>query len=122
VKHKNVLHNPDLCWCKGAHVDERPGGADEHGGEVAPAHRLRTCRRCQSGRHLQVRPVTLHMLDWNHLLINLKSTYFLLKKRGKCDRNKGNSGIFLVILLMYVIQHCFLCRPSDSTVSEDAGI
>ncbi len=23
---------------------------------------------------------------------------------------------------MYCIQHCFVCRPSDSTVSEDAGI
>jgi hypothetical protein len=23
---------------------------------------------------------------------------------------------------MYFIQHCFVCRPSDSTVSEDAGI
>jgi hypothetical protein len=23
---------------------------------------------------------------------------------------------------MYVIQHCIICRPSDSTVSEDAGI
>ncbi len=23
---------------------------------------------------------------------------------------------------MYFIQHCFLCRPSDSIVSEDAGI
>ncbi len=23
---------------------------------------------------------------------------------------------------MYFIQHCFICRPSDSTVSEDAGI
>jgi hypothetical protein len=22
---------------------------------------------------------------------------------------------------MYEIQHCFICRPSDSTVSEDAG-
>jgi hypothetical protein len=22
---------------------------------------------------------------------------------------------------MYYIQHCFICRPSDSTVSEDAG-
>ncbi len=27
-----------------------------------------------------------------------------------------------MFLFMYVIQHCFLCRPSDSTVSEDAGI
>jgi hypothetical protein len=25
-------------------------------------------------------------------------------------------------LFMYVIQHVFICRPSDSTVSEDAGI
>ncbi len=23
---------------------------------------------------------------------------------------------------MYCIQHCFICRPSDYTVSEDAGI
>jgi hypothetical protein len=23
---------------------------------------------------------------------------------------------------MYCFQHCFICRPSDSTVSEDAGI
>jgi hypothetical protein len=23
---------------------------------------------------------------------------------------------------MYVIQHCFICRPSDPTVLEDAGI
>ncbi len=23
---------------------------------------------------------------------------------------------------MYVFQHCFICRPSDFTVSEDAGI
>jgi hypothetical protein len=23
---------------------------------------------------------------------------------------------------MYIIQHCFICRPSDSIVSEDAGI
>jgi hypothetical protein len=30
---------------------------------------------------------------------------------------KGRISIFL-----YAIQHCFICRPSDSTVSEDAGI
>jgi hypothetical protein len=24
--------------------------------------------------------------------------------------------------IMYCIQHCFICRPSDSTVSEYAGI
>ncbi len=29
---------------------------------------------------------------------------------------------FRFFLLMYVIQYCFICHPSDSTVSEDAGI
>ncbi len=31
-------------------------------------------------------------------------------------------GGFFVCFLMYVIQHCFICRPSDLTVSKDAGI
>ncbi len=26
------------------------------------------------------------------------------------------------VFFMFFIQHCFICRPSDSTVSEDAGI
>jgi hypothetical protein len=30
-------------------------------------------------------------------------------------------GIFSPFF-MYVIQHCVICRTSDSTVSEDAGI
>jgi hypothetical protein len=28
----------------------------------------------------------------------------------------------IFIFSMYCIQHCFICRPSDSTVSEDAAI
>jgi hypothetical protein len=31
-------------------------------------------------------------------------------------------GFFGFFLFMYDIQHCFICHPSDSTVSEDAGI
>jgi hypothetical protein len=31
-------------------------------------------------------------------------------------------GIFWFFLLTYVIQHCFIFHPSDSTVSENAGI
>ncbi len=32
-------------------------------------------------------------------------------------------GIFLdLIFFMYIIQHCFICHPSDSTLLEDAGI
>jgi hypothetical protein len=28
----------------------------------------------------------------------------------------------MLFTTMYCIQHCFICRPSDSSVSEDAGI
>jgi hypothetical protein len=31
-------------------------------------------------------------------------------------------GDFCIFISMYCIQHCFICHPSDSTVSEDAGI
>jgi hypothetical protein len=31
-------------------------------------------------------------------------------------------GGFLDFFPMYCVQHCFICRPSDSTVSENAGI
>jgi hypothetical protein len=31
-------------------------------------------------------------------------------------------GGFFAFFFMYDIQHFFICRPSDSTVSEDAGI
>jgi hypothetical protein len=38
-------------------------------------------------------------------------------------RNYFFKGDFMdFFLFMYDIQHCFICRPSDSTVSEDAGI
>ncbi len=29
---------------------------------------------------------------------------------------------YFILDLKYFIQHCFICRPSDSAVSEDAGI
>ncbi len=29
--------------------------------------------------------------------------------------------VFWIFLFMYVLQHCFICRPSNSTVSEDGG-
>ncbi len=35
---------------------------------------------------------------------------------------KLKGGIFCFFLLMYCIQHRLICRPPDSTVSEDAGI
>ncbi len=36
---------------------------------------------------------------------------------------KINRGMFLIFFSsMYCIQYCFICRPSDSTVSENDGI
>ncbi len=41
----------------------------------------------------------------------------------KTFHNNLNRGIFLYCFLcMYFIQHCFICRPSDSTVSAVAGM
>jgi hypothetical protein len=38
-----------------------------------------------------------------------------------CIFNRGDFfGLFF--LCMYFSQHCFICRPSDTTVSEDPGI
>ncbi len=41
-----------------------------------------------------------------------------------CVTNTVNlTGVFFrIFFCMYFIQHCFICRPSDSTVPEDAGI
>ncbi len=40
-----------------------------------------------------------------------------------CLHRKYNiQGDLLDFLSMYFIQHCFICRPSDSLVSADAGI
>ncbi len=36
--------------------------------------------------------------------------------------NLFSRGIFSAFFYTYFIQHCFICRPSDSTVSEDAVI
>jgi hypothetical protein len=42
-------------------------------------------------------------------------------KRNEIEQNFFFNGEFFgFFLLMYVIQHYFTCRPSDSTVSEDA--
>ncbi len=65
-----------------------------------------------------------------------RSTQMCHYSSNRCEREPHSRGIleeahaFLVqsffrgifFLLMYVIQHCFIFRPSDSTVSEDAGI
>jgi hypothetical protein len=43
-----------------------------------------------------------------------------LRSLDEMVRNK--QGDFFILFSVYCIQRCFICRPSDSTVSEDAGI
>jgi hypothetical protein len=42
--------------------------------------------------------------------------------RTKVPHKLFKGGFFVFFLFMYDIQHCFICRPSDSTVPEDAVI
>ncbi len=49
--------------------------------------------------------------------------YVLKELSHKIDFKMLNGGFFWVFpFFMYDIQHCFICRPSDSTMSGDAGI
>jgi hypothetical protein len=50
----------------------------------------------------------------------IKKLFFFRQSSFTCISKIG-FWIFS-FLFMYVIQHCFICRPSDSTLSEDAGI
>ncbi len=40
----------------------------------------------------------------------------------KCVIFASRQQLIFFTFFTYDIQHCFICRPSDSTVSEDAGI
>ncbi len=67
---------------------------------------------------------------WRAFIVGPKTTPYEVKKvhvftlfvqRRKIRLIEG--GIFWIFsFFMYDIQHWFICRPSDSTVSEDAGI
>jgi hypothetical protein len=42
--------------------------------------------------------------------------------QGNLHNHIHLTGRFFYLFFMYFIQQCFICRPLDSTVSEDAGI
>ncbi len=61
----------------------------------------------QCGKHL--RRYQMWSLVWLHSILWLIAVFiFVYQLRGE--------------FFQYFIQHCFICLPSDSTVSEDAGI
>jgi hypothetical protein len=73
-----------------------------------------------SNVHIRGGHCTVYVLDlaWALFLI-------YLQYRGEGDPQSEYWGIFCIFcifLCMYFIQHCFIYRLSDSTVSEDAGI
>jgi hypothetical protein len=64
------------------------------------------------------------MFYYRNTLVAMKKSYGVIKNNNV---HRGFSGITVTmndgfVLFMYDIQQCFICRPSDSTVSEDAEI
>jgi hypothetical protein len=57
-----------------------------------------------------------------HKLSNCEKQNNLKREEGEFTDLEKKRDFFGLFLFMYDIQHCFTCRPSDSTVSEDAGI
>ncbi len=51
-----------------------------------------------------------------------KNLIFFQKQKVHHSKTVDFCTLFSVFCFMYVIQYCFICQPSDSTVSEDAGI
>ncbi len=45
----------------------------------------------------------------------------ILRRCTEWSVHNFKGGILWIFIIMYVIQLCFICRPSDSTVSEDAA-
>jgi hypothetical protein len=41
---------------------------------------------------------------------------------GKKTYGSGSTTLFLRMFFLYFVQHCFICHPSDSAASGDAGI
>jgi hypothetical protein len=73
--------------------------------DILVSRRL-SCQFDRSLANYHARQQMLHFIPRNALLVALKYL------------NRGIFDFFSV----YCIQHCFICRPSDSTVSEDAVI
>jgi hypothetical protein len=57
-----------------------------------------------------------------HFSSPFSSVFFKLSYHNTFHRLYEGGFCLDFFLFMYVIQHCFICRPADSTVSEDAGI
>ncbi len=57
-----------------------------------------------------------------HFSCLFSSVFLILSYHNTFHRLYEGGILFEYFIFMNVIQHYFICRPSDSTVSEDAGI
>jgi hypothetical protein len=73
-----------------------------------PGSGIRDPEKIYSGSRTRIRTTAKYHKNTLPILIRVLSKL----KGGFCD----------FFFFMYDIQHCFICRPSDSTVSEDAEI
>ncbi len=70
--------------------------------------------------HLQLQSIRKALLHFCRPKNRVDSTYSI--STGSSDTSFALQPIGFFFFFMYDIQHCFISRPSDSTVSEDAGI
>jgi hypothetical protein len=59
-------------------------------------------------------------VDMAGFAINLR--FLLARPAAEFAQEVKIQFIFFLSFLSYYIQHCFICRPSNSTVPTDAGI
>jgi hypothetical protein len=78
------------------------------------SNNLSTCRTKRAPHRSSLRLSVRCLCAFSHLPCLLWFFYISVYSTG------GFFGFFSSS--MYSIKHCFICRPSDSTVSEDAGI
>ena len=72
-----------------------------------------------TGHYLSISDMYLHMLSLRTSQIMFDSVKGAIMHCWKVLKGGNFFGFFL---FMYDVQHIFICRPSDSTVPEDARI
>ncbi len=60
--------------------------------------------------------------DRGFTLITVELVLFILNMTVRYQHTVTTPHTFIFSFCSYIIQHCFICRPSDSTVPTDAGI
>jgi hypothetical protein len=87
----------------------------------SPSRETRRGRRC-SRRWTRTATVLSHSTSGSPSALPRSSPRFKVIAHLQFQLLVIKQGNLFFFLSIYCIQHCFICRPLDSTVSEDAGI